>query len=50
MIFMICIILIQQNKMKIQAEEICGSRGEKCYSFFFVVVGFWFSFEKSTLP
>lgn len=29
MIFMICIILIHQKKMKIKAKKIYGSRGEK---------------------
>lgn len=48
MIFMICIILIQQNKMKIKAKEICGSRGEKCYSFVLLVVGALL--KKSTFP
>ena len=34
MIFMICIILIYQNKIKI-AEWICGGRGEKLLQFYF---------------
>ena len=34
MIFMICIILIYQNKMKI-AEYICRDRGEKLLWFYF---------------